>query len=45
MSCQAMTCQDGYIGGFAIEYARPSGVKPLKEHVEQLNGHFRIFEA
>ena len=37
--------QDGYLGAFAIEYARPSGINPLATHIVQLKEHFRIFEA
>ena len=37
--------RDGYNGSFAIEYARPSGVKPLKDHIKQLKDHFGPFEA
>ena len=37
--------RDGYNGSFAIEYARPSGVKPLKDHIKQLTDHFGSFEA
>ena len=33
--------RDGYTGRFAIEYARPSGLKGYEEHLEQLQAHFR----
>lgn len=36
--------QDGYTGGFAIEYARPSGISDFETHLKQLEGHFRLFE-
>ena len=36
--------RDSYPGSFAVEYARPSGIADFETHLNQLEGHFRLFK-